>query len=214
MAHTSSTSSSSKGGSSLLHHVRRLISLVVFIGAAYLLFGSNEVKFDPFRLHPLFMTLFATGTMPEVLSTVSALKNRKKGASKSALVNRHQFATFLLQVSGALGFGSILYIHHVNNRPHFSTPHAKAGLVCGCALIAEVVVGALMRYAIPAKSSLYQALVTLHGILSLTITITTLMAFTGGVLGTNIAMQLIPSVIMRAALAMLAPFLFFLAFSA
>lgn len=213
MAPTAS-SSSAKGGSSPLHHVRRLISLAVFAAAAYLIFGSNEVKFDPFRLHPLFMTMFATGTLPEVLSTVAALKNRKKGSSKSSLINHHQFAAFLLQVSGAIGFGSIIYIHHVNNRPHGYTPHAKVGFVCGIALMAEVVVGAMLRYVISAKSGIRQTLLTIHGLLSLTITITTLMAFSGGMLGTNFAKKMIPSVVMRGAISLLPLILFFLAFAA
>lgn len=198
-----------RSGGSAFHIVRRIVSLSIFAGLAYWLFSS---QFETFFLHPLFMTLFATGTLPEVISTVAALKQRTPLHSRSALVDRHQFATFLLQVSGSIGFGCAIYVKHGYGKPHFETPHGFVGGICGGALIVEVVVGAVLRYVVPHGGSFRKVLVGVHGLLSATIAITTIMAFMGGMLATPLMATIIPSEAIRFAIAGASPLLMLAAY--
>eukprot|EP00796_Vickermania_ingenoplastis_P004087 gene4087-2935_t len=211
------TSDAEVKGWSSLQWLRRIISCAVVGCMAYFVFrtssDSDKLADMVFRYHPVAMTLFVTGTLPEVLRTVVMLQAKKSGGPlRSTLVDKHQFATFLLQLAGAAGFGSVLYSKSLSGRPHLATPHAMMGMLCGCALVLEVTVGALLRYVIPFRSGIRRYLLGLHKLLSLTISISSMTAFAGGVFSPYAA-RIIPGIAVRIGVVGITPILVFLAVS-
>lgn len=188
--------------------VRRAISFGIFATVAYCVFTvpvSDNVAEKVFRLHPVFMTLFATAAFPELMSTIGALANKK--GRKSALVDRHQKASFLLQISGAVGFGAAIYAKSLNQKAHLTTPHAMGGMACGACLMVEGTLGAMLRYVLPAGGSIRSTVLLLHKVTSLMVAITLLITFSGGMLGTEFAERVLPSFAVRAAIACSVPIL-------
>lgn len=189
--------------------IRRFLSFLLVAALVISVFThSGGVTAGLFQYHPIMVSCAFIGLLPEVMITVGQMKKGRVGLPRDDIVTRHQISTVLFNMCAIAGIGSVEYTKISKGYPHFTSAHGLVGTICGCSIVLQMVLGNLLVYVIPRRSSATRGVVkTLHGLMSMTICVTGLMCLMGGLVATDAAKQFIPLGPLRGVLAVSAPIL-------
>lgn len=198
----------------VVRRVRSLAALGIVVPLSAHLFQKSGSYADIFQYHPICMMLAFVMVMPDVVSGVKRLRQPREKAPRKGdsgkpepldahlprdeIIMRHQLASFVMEIAAAAGFGAVEYTKITKNYGHLKSPHAIVGALCGASILCQMMLGSTLRYVLPRASPRRGAVRAAHKYVSITISITGLMALAGGFLATEYAHKAIPSPSLRA----------------
>ncbi|KAG5498699.1 hypothetical protein JKF63_02987 [Porcisia hertigi] len=179
------------------------------------LFHKSGTYADVFQYHPICMMLAFVMVMPDVVSGIKRLRRvsqrvpSKTGHTvqplnhhlpRDEIIMRHQLATFAMELAAAGGFAAVEYTKITHSYQHLKSPHGIVGALCGVAIVCQIVLGSILRYVLSSGDPKRPMVRTAHKYVSATIAVTGMMALAGGVLATEYAEKMFPSLIVRVAI--------------